>query len=209
MTWENQNDGRLQHPAGTQQGHRNLCTSIRVYICTEILVSKCDLYPSFFFFFPLQQRGRERDAFCALSGAEPVTGKKRAWWVYKRVTAYVKKQLPGGMLGFVCISECFVCERRSLICLRDCVGGRGAAQKHLEPYRNLGTSTGGVRSAACRTHVNLRTRQPRPRRPSPLTPYQVRGPTFTLQHLAAPHPLPSPVETECSTQRRRVKWWRT
>lgn len=99
-----------------------------------------------------------------------------------------KNEPPGGMLGFVCISECFVCECRSLICLWDCVGGWGAAQKHLEPHRDLGISTRGERSAARRTHVNLSTRQPRPRRPSPLTLHQVRGPTFTLQHLAA-HPL--------------------
>lgn len=54
LTWEHQNDGRLQHPAGTQQGHRNLCTSMRVYICTEIFVSKRDLYP--FFFSPYKRR---------------------------------------------------------------------------------------------------------------------------------------------------------
>lgn len=192
LTREHQNDGRLQHPAGTQQGYGNLCTSLRVYICTEILVSKHDLYASIFFFSPTREGQGTRCLLCSVwCGAcdrekEGMVGVRESNSLCEKRK---KKQPPGGILGFVCISECFVCERRSLICLRDCVGGWGAAQKHLEPYRNLGISTGGERSAACRTHMNLRTRQPRPRRPLPLTPYQARGPTFTLQHLAVP---PSP-----------------
>ena len=59
------------------------------------------------------------------------------------------------MLGFVCISEYFVCKRKSLIYLRECVGGREAAEKHLELYENPGISTSGNRIAAYQTRTRL------------------------------------------------------
>lgn len=66
-----------------------------------------------------------------------------------------RNTLPGGMLEFVCISECFVCKSRSLIYLHECVGGKGAAEKHLELYENPGISTSGNRIAAYQTHTCL------------------------------------------------------
>lgn len=66
-----------------------------------------------------------------------------------------KNVLPGAMLGFVCISECFVCKSRSLIYLQECVGGKGAAEKHLELYENPGISTSGNRIAAYQTCTRL------------------------------------------------------
>lgn len=63
-------------------------------------------------------------------------------------------QVACGMLGFVCISECFVCKSRTLIYLQECVGGREAAEKHPELYENPGISTSGNRIAAYQTHTH-------------------------------------------------------
>lgn len=69
-----------------------------------------------------------------------------------------RNTLPGGMLEFVCISECFVCKSRSLIYLHECVGGKGAAEKHLELYENPGISTSGllpIRHTRASMHTTL------------------------------------------------------
>ncbi len=64
-------------------------------------------------------------------------------------------QVACGMLGFVCISESFVCKCEGLIYPWECVGGREAAEEHLELYENPGISTSGNRIAAYQRHTHL------------------------------------------------------
>lgn len=145
LIWEHQNKERLQHPAGTQQGYSVIYICMQVYICAELLISKCYLYPSLFL--------QETDMHAIHSELRLIQGQSEENEVGLRGESKPtrKNTLPGGMLEFVCISECFVCKSRSLTYLRECVGGKGAAEKHLELYENPGISTSGNRIAAYQT----------------------------------------------------------
>lgn len=118
------------------------------------------------------------------------------------VMANVEKKHTGcqvacGMLGFVCISECFVCKSKGLKYLRECVGGREAAEKHLELYENPGISTLGNRIAAYQTYTRLYAHKP-----TNLTHTYCRSSwltTFRLQSSILTHTLGKPQSTE--TQR--------
>lgn len=122
-------------------------------------------------------------------------------------------QVACGMLGFVCISECFVCKSRTLIYLQECVGGREAAEKHPELYENPGISTSGNRIAAYQTHTHTSMHSTLPElvsHPSRLPPEHTVQPSHSHfnTHLAAPKHTQGTKRTGWTEHSSLAKRWR-
>lgn len=82
---------------------------------------------------------------------EGMAGRHRGGSTAANAEKHAGCQVACGMLGFVCITECFcVCELKI-----ENVGGREAAEKHPELYEKPGISTFGNGIAAYQTRTRL------------------------------------------------------